>query len=157
MNYIEAPNYPEVFTKRDTNIFLAGSISGCWDWQTYVRLYLRDNAFKYNVFNPRRATFDTSKKEESEVQINWEYEMLKYCGYVAFWFSYETFAPITLFEYGTLLNSDVKLIVGCDPMYPRVNDVKIQTALRRPGLKIHNDLGDFSKEIVLTFKTKVVN
>lgn len=63
---------------------------------------------------------------------------IKFCENILFYFSKETVAPITLFEYGTLLeqfNQGKKIIhVAIHPEYPRKNDVLIQTELRAPKL-----------------------
>ena len=137
-NYIEAPDYSLDIARLNPsdNLFLAGSITGAQDWQ-------KEMAFKkyfpypslidhFNVFNPRRADFDTSDPNVEKEQITWEYHCIHHCNHILFWFAPETFAPITLFELGSALNTHKheNIYIGIDPEYKRKNDVIIQTSLR---------------------------
>ena len=68
---IKAPGNPErpVYS---CNVFLAGGITGCRDWQRIVIEYLKyfDDIYKLGsvaVFNPRRDDFDVSDSEEITV------------------------------------------------------------------------------------------
>jgi len=139
MIYVEAP---EILDPRwawansitsDDSLFLAGSITGAWNWQREVAQKLGNY---YNVFNPRRDNFDTANPAEEKIQITWEHKYLEYCKTVFFYFSHETLAPITLLEYGTFLGrgseSDTEIYVAIHPEYKRKNDVVIQTELRAP-------------------------
>jgi hypothetical protein len=137
MKYFEAPDYSWLYDIGEhhdvvpaNSIFLAGSITGAWDWQKRAADQL---LAKYNVFNPRRVNYQGLNPELEREQIIWEWRGLNFCQNILFWFSYETVAPITLFEYGKILGQlkvrHKNLTVGIHPWYKRKNDVLIQSEL----------------------------
>jgi hypothetical protein len=136
-HYIEAPNQvPMILFDWYKTIFLGGSITGSWDWQTHATAKLKDH---FNIFNPRRAKFDVNDKGVELEQITWEYQGLRSCPILLFYFSHETLAPITLFEYGGALErlktvSYLKIYCAIHPEYKRKNDVIIQTNLIAPQI-----------------------
>lgn len=138
------------------NLFLAGSISGAEDWHKKVISY-KDGALleHYNIFNPRRKHFDVSDLKMEEDQISWEFQMInQYCKNILFWFSWETVAPITLYEYGRVLANYRhynNIFVGVHPDYKRKRDVEIQTrlALDDPSFKPFSDLEKMCDAILL--------
>jgi len=138
------------FLSRNT-LFLAGSISNAADWQTYTEERLSKCL---HTVNPRRDNFDKSDPSMEREQITWEYEHLEYSGILPFYFSHETVAPITLFEYGCYLETDKEIYVAIHPDYPRKNDVIIQTELRHPFLakKIRFDLDDSINDILKDYE-----
>jgi hypothetical protein len=159
MKYIEAPNMDIGIATLDPNtcLFLAGSISNARDWQSEI--VGKVDGMKglldvYNVFNPRRANFNTDANADVEKeQITWEFHCInKLCSNVLFWFSRETMAPITLFEYGKVLKTHdhSRIFVGIHPDYPRLRDVVIQTELENPHLasRIVYDLNDLRMQAV---------
>jgi hypothetical protein len=158
MKYIEAPNMDISIATLDPNtcLFLAGSISNAKDWQSEI--VKKMDGMKglldvYNVFNPRRANFDTANTDNEKEQITWEFHCInKLCSNVLFWFSSETVAPITLFEYGKVLKTHhhSRIFVGIHPDYPRLRDVVIQTELENPNLasRIVYDLNDLRMQAV---------
>ncbi len=133
-NILEAPKYLEIhqYASLKNTLFLAGSITGAWNWQEKVANKL---SFSYNVFNPRRQSYPEGVEKE---QIQWEYCHLGIAENVLFWFSHETVAPITLLELGTLFEEGRQytknIFIGIDPNYQRKTDVLIQTELRAPNL-----------------------
>lgn len=153
-----APEFPlDVESlKPSNNLFLAGSISSAEDWQTKVIQYNHGELFKYyNIFNPRRKDFDVNDRDMEEQQICWEFQMInKYCKNILFWFSYETVAPITLYEYGRVLshyyNYD-RVYVGIHPDYKRKRDVEIQTklALEFKDLHFYSSIEDLCERILM--------
>jgi len=52
--YIEAPNEGSVLAP---SLFIAGSITGCPDWQTPTCQEILDRTSKLQTFNPRQANF----------------------------------------------------------------------------------------------------
>lgn len=117
------------------NIFLAGSISKAMDWQKNIQTIRSENGKtlrdEFNIVNPRRPVYEDSPEVELQ-QISWEFLAINdICKNILFWFSYETVAPITLFEYGKVLEGSFhnNVYVGIHPDYPRKRDVEIQTAL----------------------------
>lgn len=128
MKYYEAPNpIPDLYDRdRIKSIFLAGSITGAVNWQKEMVNIIFPY---YHIFNPRRSNFDVTDSNMEKEQITWEFNALRYCPTVLFYFSSETLAPITLFEYGKMLLSHKNLFVCVHPDYKRKNDVLIQTAL----------------------------
>lgn len=129
--YLEAPNRSDTLNYKKA-LFLAGSITGAYDWQSYAA----EKLSMYDVVNPRRANYSTMDPAVELEQITWEFDHLKHCSNILFWFSHETLAPITLFEYGSMLrkvverSNDVQhVFVGVHPDYKRKSDVMIQTKL----------------------------
>jgi len=144
MKYIEAPNYSVEDARLDPKecLFLAGSITGAENWQKelafaehhdFGKMRLID---RLNIFNPRRENYDHLDPKLEQKQITWEYHCIHHCKYILFWFAKETFAPITLFELGSALNTHdhSKIFIGIDPEYKRKNDVITQTRLRNKYL-----------------------
>ncbi len=155
MEYLEAPNYWSsenlgYDTRFYDSIFLAGSITGTEDnnWQKHCAGRLLPH---FHVINPRRDSFDITDKSAEVIQIEWEWIHLEMCNRVLFWFSHETLAPITLFEYGTLIGQrHKKIYIGIHPEYKRKNDLIIQTHLRAPDLnkKMYFDLDEMLDNII---------
>lgn len=163
VRYLEAP---ENFVSKNTDplflfkVFLAGGITGVPDWQSEVVAKVRLIAGYSKPFmntpapsdillmNPRRANFPMDDPKAARQQIEWEFHHLRTADVLSFWFAAEAIQPITLFEYGYWLGQNKPLIVGCDPNYPRRQDVLIQTGLARPGLPIYSNLDSICSEIV---------
>lgn len=140
--YLEAPNYLEDYSAVPHSVFLAGSISNCWDWQSEVSPKLLGEDI--TVFNPRRREFDMTDPDQSEDQISWEFAHLEYAKDIIFWFSHETVAPISLFELGKHYNKTS--VVGIDPKYPRQLDLEVQLRLMNMHYKIVYSLDDLVKK-----------
>lgn len=138
MKYIQCP---EVYKPKPTDysVFLAGGITGCDDWQKWVVEELKTLKLLKNlvIINPRRENWNSSIKNEE--QITWEFEHIRKCNVVCFYFTPPTLNPITLLEYGKLLVSNKDLIVHVHPDYARKDDVCIQTKLERPFQYISNN------------------
>jgi hypothetical protein len=138
---IEAPN--EVYSVKNHNnfkLFLAGGITNCPDWQTYVINELKDVP-DLTIYNPRRKNFPINDPKASEEQIMWEFNHLRDADIIIFWFSRGSLNPIVLYELGMWANSrDTIFILGIDPEYERKQDVIIQTQLARPGLPVFDSL-----------------
>lgn len=131
MIYLEAPNrLAENIKDWERTVFLGGSITGARNWQ----LEAKEKLLPYfNVFNPRRENYIWTESEE-RTQIQWEYYHIAYAKVLLFYFSYETLAPITLFEYGKALGDCKlkpwkKIYVCINSGYKRKNDLIIQTEL----------------------------
>lgn len=142
MQYIEAiqdeqAQYPSVF--------LAGGITNCPNWQSYVIEGLRE--FDITIFNPRRKNFPIDDPSASEMQIKWEYKKLREADIASFWFSEGSINPITLFEYGAALERIVPVVTGTHPQYERRRDIEIQTAFQRLTTPIHSTLDLLIQEI----------
>ena len=149
--YIEAPIYPQFDTLREEElfyndaVFLGGSISKAWNWQHYVGDQLLDSL---HVINPRRENFDTADEKVSEIQIDWEYTLLRKPKNLIFWFSHETVAPITLFELGAAMErNNQNLYIGCDKNYVRKFYVVYQAS--KKGRNVHLDVDSLTDEIII--------
>jgi len=142
---IEAPK--KYFSKDLTSLFLAGGITNCPDWQSELIKYLK-NEEDLVIYNPRRANFPIHDPNAAKEQISWEYDYLKKCDMISFWFSKGSLNPIVLYELGRHGNSQNKLIfIGMDKEYERKQDVIIQTKLDRPDITIVYSLKDLAKQI----------
>lgn len=154
MIHIKAPT---VFQKTNDNqfqIFVAGGISNCPDWQTeFVQHFLEyDNSVI--LTNPRRYDFDTSKSEMSEEQIKWEFNQLHQSDLIVFYFPSETLCPITLYELGVMAGKHKNILVSTHPDYARRFDVIQQLALLRPDLLVLESLDDLIRATKIKIESK---
>ena len=147
MHYIEAV---ENYEGDDTSLFLAGGITGCPDWQREMITALQDTSLV--IFNPRRARFPIGDKNAAQEQIEWEYRYLRRASMLSFWFPKESLCPIALYELGAWSMTVKPLFVGCDPAYQRRQDVEIQTALARYGVRVVTHLDELTQEILAFMK-----
>lgn len=135
----------------ECSVFLAGGITGCLNWQqdfiNLCKLNYRESSGLVLV-NPRRDNFEMSNKDMSKKQIQWEYQMLRKCDKIIFWFPEETLCPITLFELGSALERTDRIMVGCSPGYKRLLDVEEQVSLSRPNIKICYSLQDLVQQLL---------
>lgn len=141
--YYECPDVYEPAPGDPVAVFLAGGITGVGDWQSRaVRLLRRLNVI---VLNPRRRCFPIDDPAQTPVQIRWEHRHLHLPGVLTmFWFPPgDSVQPIAMLELGAALDSPARrIVVGADPGYPRVDDVRWQTRLARPGTTVHATLND---------------
>lgn len=142
MRIIEAPE--SLLNSNDYyDLFLAGGITNCPDWQSDVLAKLADTDL--TILNPRRSTAFTG--DIADEQIRWEYEALRVVETVLFWFPKETLCPITLFELGVFSQrNETRLVIGTHPEYARRFDVQVQMELARPNLVIHDNIDDMLKD-----------
>ena len=114
------------------DLFLAGGISNCPNWQALMLSSLSDLAI--SVANPRRDAYDYAMDEAR--QVEWEHHALNRSKCVSFWFPEETLCPITLFELGRFASqTQTPIFVGLHPRYGRHVNVTTQLRLARPGQK----------------------
>jgi len=135
------------------HVFLAGGIAGCPDWQSEI-VGLLQSCTQGTLLNPRRSNFPIHDPAAAQEQITWEHHALWQAEIVTMWFADSTLQPICMFELGTLLaRHHLKhsplgvLIVGSDPNYARIQDVRIQTALVDPSIPIRTSLADHADAI----------
>ena len=143
MNYIEAPNRNIYYD--EPNIFMAGGITGCPNWQQDMRKLLQDTHI--TLLNPRRADFPIGDPGAALEQITWEHDMLRETHAILFWFPKETICPIVLYELGAWSMKVKPIVVGMHPEYQRRQDVEIQTRLARPDVDIVYSLTDLANQI----------
>jgi hypothetical protein len=137
---------PTEYSESHKSVFLAGGISGCWDWQSRITDLVEEKGLDIVLLNPRRENFDITDPTMSRQQIIWEREHLIKADIILFWFPSETMCPITLYELGFWTNSDKPLIIGCDENYQRRFDVEIQTSLSRDTV-VHDSLEKLVEEL----------
>eukprot|EP01120_Amphizonella_sp_Union-15-10_P008942 TRINITY_DN3302_c0_g1_i1.p1 TRINITY_DN3302_c0_g1~~TRINITY_DN3302_c0_g1_i1.p1 ORF type:complete len:333 (-),score=48.98 TRINITY_DN3302_c0_g1_i1:54-1052(-) len=135
MNYIECP---DEFDEIGPSIFLAGGISNCTDWQSYVSKEIQKILPSLVVLNPRRSNFDLLDTNMTKQQITWEFKHLRKSTAILFWFPSESICPIALYELGTWTilaqQTNTKIFIGCDQFYTRKEDLIIQTQLANPSI-----------------------
>ena len=111
-------------------VFLAGGIPGCPDWQKEFIDKFREILYKDNViiYNPRLPEFVDTSDKALQKQIKWEHEALGYAQFVVFWFPKESVCPTTLFELGHVLGrkDGPKIIVGVHPEYSHRRNIHYQ-------------------------------
>lgn len=134
------------------DLFLAGGIRNCPDWQAAALEQLSSTDLR--VANPRRAEGLALTGPEAAQQIAWERAALQRSRVILFWFPRETLCPITLLELGVELGRAKKLLaIGTDPGYERRFDVEQQVFLASssnqllPSL-IHRELEPTLEEAV---------
>jgi hypothetical protein len=143
MEYIEAPNE---YQGDSFSFFLAGSVSDCANWQTQLVKLLA--GAHVTVFNPRRCEFPVGNRTEERRQIEWERRHLERANLVVFWLTPPTLCPIALFELGACCESGIPLVVGIDPKYALKFDLGIHLSLRRPDVKVLDNLDDLARAIL---------
>jgi hypothetical protein len=152
IQFVEAINEVYNIDKiHGTNVFLAGGITNCPDWQAVLIDMIKDYkriTEDVVVYNPRRKNFPIGDPNAAEQQITWEYEHLKNADIIIFWFSVGSLNPIVLYELGRWGNSsDKMIIVGIDPKYERKQDVEIQTKLSKPHTPIVYSLEEVAESL----------
>lgn len=132
---IKAPEKEDRKIVSACNIFLAGGITGCRDWQQEVIDHLKyyEKIYGYfgvvHVYNPRRNDFDIEDPNAAIEQIRWEHEHLKKCNIFSVFFEASgSVQPISLYELGKWGNMKPSVIT-VEKGYLREEDVLIQTAL----------------------------
>jgi len=159
--FTKAPE--EKIIKSAFKVFLAGGITGCFDWQTVLTKKLteyysnKELSKNLQIFNPRRDDFNMENINESEIQIKWEFDKLKKSNLISFWFTSGSLNPITLYELGMWGNSrKTKIIIGIENNYLRKFDVILQTKLARTDVKILETFDDFTNELIKAIDNHVI-
>lgn len=151
MKVIEAPNRPteSEFSGRCPTLFVSGGITGAPNWQPEFLKMLDD--VDGLAFNPRRLEFDLRDPNNELEQIAWEAEYLKSSDAVAFWFPKEAACQITLYELGRWTEAAMygkkELFVAVEAGYRRSIDVRVQTRLALPNLKVVNSLEALADQV----------
>lgn len=148
INHMELITAPAE-TPTNIDLFLAGGITNCPDWQKEISTYL--NHLNITVANPRRV--EVFKPEDEAAQISWEYHALKKTKAILFWFPEETLCPITLFELGKFtMRKDIPVFVGTHPNYKRKNDVYYQLLLERPEIEVVHTIHELGLQVQQNFR-----
>lgn len=143
MTYIEALTE---FAGAESSLFLAGGISGTFDWQADVVSRLAD--LPLVLLNPRRKNFPINDPTAAPAQIEWEFRHLRRATAVLFWFPCETLCPIALYELGgRALVREQALFVGTHPDYQRRLDVEVQLKLARPEVAVVSDTAALVEQV----------
>lgn len=161
IRYIEAPTVKmpaEYYSLDAKTVFLAGGITGCSDWQKVMTDKILVDSEDIIVFNPRRAKLDVSDKSQSKIQVQWEFDFLKYANCISFWFTNEAIQPIALFElgvwsamrFGPANESRKKIFIGIQPGYARDFDIRFQMQLSNPtvALEICDNLDELANKVI---------
>jgi hypothetical protein len=128
------------------SLFLAGGISGTFDWQADVVARLAD--LPLVLLNPRRKNFPIDDPAAAPAQIEWEFRHIRRATAVLFWFPPETLCPVALYELGgRALVREQPLFVGTHPDYQRRLDVEVQLRLARPEVAIASDLESLAGQV----------
>ena len=123
-------------------IFLAGGITGCYNWQLKIINELESCPFSGEIvlFNPRRTDFDISNPNAAYEQIHWEFRYLNRMDAFTIYFaaSETSDQPICMYELGRYLSEmqhrfpldwKDRIVIGIEDGYSREKDVCIQTGL----------------------------
>lgn len=142
--YFEAPDYYRARLVDPPSVFLAGGITHCPRWHDTATAALA----RFVVLNPNRAEFPIDDPDAGPAQVRWEQHHLHAADCTLFWFPAcdpaKTTQPIAMFELGQALSpgSSRRIVVGADPGYPRVADVRMFVELWRPGMTVWSTLSD---------------
>jgi len=124
-----------------TEVFLAGGITNCPEWQdeliAQLTAKIKDPSNTIVLYNPRRKDFDVKDPNASREQITWEFYALNQADIFTMWFAAteKSDQPICFYELGrhvTRLLAQQRsgdIIVGYDPLFRRKQDVDIQLEL----------------------------
>ena len=129
MKLFTAPEH-SLSPQEPISVFLAGSIEmdKASDWQERVISEL--GAYPVELFNPRRADWDSSWKQEAanphfHQQVSWELHYLERVDLAFFFLEAGTLSPISLMELGFICNGETPAIVVCEPGFWRRGNVEI--------------------------------
>ncbi|GLR16032.1 nucleoside 2-deoxyribosyltransferase domain-containing protein [Portibacter lacus] len=141
MSIYKAPDSIENIDREKESIFLAGSIEmdRAINWQAKCEEFLGQ---RFNVFNPRRAAWDSSweqtmENEQFRAQVDWELEALEKADHIIMFFAAMTKSPISLLEFGLYAQSG-KMQVVCEDGFWRKGNVDI--VCHKYGIKQHLSL-----------------
>lgn len=147
MTYVEAL---AEYDGTGPSLFLAGGISGTFDWQADVVARLAD--LPLALLNPRRKNFPINDPSAAPAQIEWEFRHIRRATAVLFWFPPETLCPIALFELGgRSLVREQPLFIGAHPDYQRRLDVEVQLKLARPEVTVVGDTASLADQVRVWF------
>lgn len=132
MIYYECPNAPNDHEHENLiSIFLAGGLTGCPDWQQRVVRELK--GLPCVILNPRRQGMSLWNDEDTQQQIEWEFNMMEKADVILFYFPADSICPIALYELGRWNalgeSRNKKIIISVHADYQRKMDVIIQTQL----------------------------
>ena len=122
----------------EVSVFLAGGITGCWDWQEAAidELSKYDDTDNLVVYNPRRENFPIEDPNAAQEQIEWEFKYLHQVDIFSMYFTAgQSTQPICMYELGVhlarfeLSYKPLSAIVSVEDGYVRSQDVEIQTQL----------------------------
>ena len=141
--------YIQALTEYDgpgPSLFLAGGITGTFDWQADVVARLAD--LPLAILNPRRKNFPIDDPNAAPAQIEWEFRHIRRATAVLFWFPPETLCPIALYELGgRALVREQPLFVGTHPDFQRRLDVEVQLRLARPEVAVVSDTAALAEQV----------
>ena len=125
----------------EVDLFLAGGISGCWDWQKPTAAlishfleratpatWLIDNP-PFVIASPRREAGFSMEGDAAVAQIAWEHKALAQSITKSYYFTRDTVQPIVLLELGKHLANPVNLFIAIENGYQRKFDVLVQSDL----------------------------
>lgn len=160
---------PEEYVKFkcDIEVFLAGGIQKCHEWQQEVIEILKkisSNKINYHrlvVLNPKRDSFDVNAgNEEVSKQIKWEFDHLEQCDIFSMYFcNSDSVQPICMYELGrNILRMQEKypdswqyrLIISVEEGYSRETDVIEQVKLATNGeveVNLHSNTESHANQI----------
>lgn len=138
-----------------TSVFLGGGIQKCPPWQSVVLAGLEH--LNCTVYNPRRPNFPIDDPNETDRQIDWEFDALNVADVFTMWFcNADSDQPICLYElgrhlalrYGGQFNGPLSsIVIGVEPGYRRSKDVYRQTYRVCSLIKIIDNLNDHIQKI----------
>lgn len=140
---------PSPLNNKKFSIFLAGSIEmdKADEWQKRVANELKD--FDINIFNPRRADWDSSWKQTVDdenfyEQVNWELDGLSMSDLIVIYFQPGTKSPISLLELGLHAMQD-NILVCCPEGFWRRGNVEI--VCERYDIPLYESLEDLIEDL----------
>lgn len=137
------PNRP---TRTTPSIFLAGTIdmgnSSDWQQHSIHTIASFDVEGELTIYNPRRADWDSSWKQEItdpqfNEQVNWELDMLEQVDIILLYFQKNSLSPISMLELG-LFSKNKKMLVCCEEGFWRKGNIDI--VCQRNGINMYTEL-----------------
>lgn len=145
---VQAPSRPQVTGLK--SVFLAGSTSRTSepDWRETLTKAI--SHLPVTVFNPLRADWDSSWREDITFapfreQVEWELDMLERADVLVVYYGPCTDAPISLLELGLCAGSG-KVIVACHREYRKRGNVQI--LCRRYGIEFMDAVDDVAAAVI---------
>jgi hypothetical protein len=124
---------PNRVANKTHSIFLAGTIDmgNSIDWQQHSidTIESFDIEGELTVYNPRRADWDSSWKQEItdpqfNEQVSWELDMLEQADIIVLYFQKDSSSPISMLELG-LFSKHKKMLICCEEGFWRKGNIDI--------------------------------
>ncbi len=135
------------FPIKNEEIYLAGGISDCPNWQIDLNKELTERNIL--VFNPRTDNFMGKGGLNYRKILQANHQRFLDSKAIVFWFPKSTLNSMALFELGIACQLNKPIFIGVEPGYQREQDIHVQVGLARPEVNVVNSLEQLVEQLCL--------